>query len=158
MKALTLTQPWATLVAIGEKEIGTRSWATNYRGPLAIHAAKGLGPVGGAMGLVMLCAKSPFSNVLIENGITLPGLPRGAIVAVCELIGCEPAAHYAYYHGISDQERAFGDYADGRYAWLLADIRRLLEPIPCRGARRLWEPDTLTAMAIRRQLIAGVGV
>lgn len=42
MKAITLTQPWATLVAIGAKRIETRSWATRYRGPLAIHAAKGI--------------------------------------------------------------------------------------------------------------------
>src|SRR5690348_17556570 len=41
MKALTLTQPWASLVAIGAKRIETRSWSTSYRGPLAIHAAKG---------------------------------------------------------------------------------------------------------------------
>lgn len=41
MKALTLTQPYATLVAIGEKRLETRSWRTSYRGPLAIHAAKG---------------------------------------------------------------------------------------------------------------------
>ena len=41
MKVLTLTQPWATLVAIGAKRIETRSWSTKYRGPLAIHAAKG---------------------------------------------------------------------------------------------------------------------
>jgi hypothetical protein len=35
MKVLTFTQPWATLVAIGAKRIETRSWYTNYRGPLA---------------------------------------------------------------------------------------------------------------------------
>ena len=40
MKALTLHQPWATLVAVGEKRIETRSWSTDYRGPLAIHAGK----------------------------------------------------------------------------------------------------------------------
>lgn len=38
MKAITLMQPWATLVAIGAKRLETRSWSTNYRGPLAIHA------------------------------------------------------------------------------------------------------------------------
>ena len=42
MKAITLTQPWATLVAIGAKRIETRSWRTFYRGPLAIHAGKTL--------------------------------------------------------------------------------------------------------------------
>ena len=41
MKALSLTQPWASLVVIGAKCYETRSWATNYRGPLAIHASKG---------------------------------------------------------------------------------------------------------------------
>lgn len=39
MKALTLWQPWASLVALGVKTIETRSWSTKYRGPLAIHAA-----------------------------------------------------------------------------------------------------------------------
>ena len=38
MKALTLYQPWASLVALGVKTIETRSWSTPYRGPLAIHA------------------------------------------------------------------------------------------------------------------------
>ena len=40
MKALTMTQPWATLVALGENTIETRSWSTSYRGPLAIHSAR----------------------------------------------------------------------------------------------------------------------
>lgn len=40
MKALTLTQPWASLVELGEKWIETRSWRTGHRGPIAIHAGK----------------------------------------------------------------------------------------------------------------------
>jgi len=43
MKALTLWQPWASLVATGAKRIETRSCVTKYRGPLAIHAAKEVG-------------------------------------------------------------------------------------------------------------------
>lgn len=39
-KALTLHQPWASLIALGVKTIETRSWSTKYRGPLAIHAGK----------------------------------------------------------------------------------------------------------------------
>ncbi len=42
IRGLTLTKPWATLVALGHKRIETRSWSTVYRGPIAIHAAKGL--------------------------------------------------------------------------------------------------------------------
>lgn len=40
IRGLTLTQPWATLVALGEKHYETRSWDTGYRGLVAIHAAK----------------------------------------------------------------------------------------------------------------------
>lgn len=40
IKALTLWEPFASLVAYGVKRIETRSWPTSYRGPLAIHAAQ----------------------------------------------------------------------------------------------------------------------
>lgn len=39
MKAITIWQPWAEFVAAGVKHNETRSWATKYRGPIAIHAA-----------------------------------------------------------------------------------------------------------------------
>ena len=39
MKALTLYQPYATAIALGLKKYETRSWATSYRGPLAIHTS-----------------------------------------------------------------------------------------------------------------------
>ena len=38
MKALTIQQPWASVITMGVKTIETRSWSTKYRGPLAIHA------------------------------------------------------------------------------------------------------------------------
>lgn len=103
MKALTLTQPWATLVAIGAKRIETRSWSTTYRGPLAIHAAKGLGPVGGKKGLGELCSREPFCSVLnywgkrhyaehpgLEAMARNPFMPLGAIVATCTLVDVCP--------------------------------------------------------------------
>ncbi len=39
MKAITLQQPWASLVAAGATNIVTRTWQTKYRGRLALHAA-----------------------------------------------------------------------------------------------------------------------
>lgn len=167
MKVLTLTQPWATLVAIGAKKIETRSWATSYRGPLAIHAAKGLGPVHGAKGLQRLCDRVEFANALYSAGIYkgLPPddgwfnvLPLGAIVAVCYVVNCITTAAFLESGGVeirgphnrllyewepTDQERAFGDYGIGRFAWLLSDIHALPEPIPAKGARGLWETDLL---------------
>lgn len=41
MKAITLTEPWASLFALGCKTIETRDWATRERGWFAIHSAKG---------------------------------------------------------------------------------------------------------------------
>ena len=68
-KALTLSQPYATLLALGQKRIETRSWSTSFRGPLLIHAGAGLGPVGGAQGLMELCRSEPFRSILLAAGI-----------------------------------------------------------------------------------------
>jgi hypothetical protein len=165
MKAITLTQPWATLVALGAKKIETRSWSTSYRGPLAIHAAKGLGPVGGMAGLRDLIESQPFNAALCDvgsNGMIdwwgkdIPEvLPRGAVVAVCELVICLPVERLTKGPGhitltkiqdrsearwdFTEQEQAFGDYSYNRFAWLLADVRALPKPIPAKGALGLWE-------------------
>jgi hypothetical protein len=62
---LTLTQPYATLVALGAKTFVTRDWGTRYRGTLLIHAGKGLGPVRGKAGLVELCLSELSHGVLL---------------------------------------------------------------------------------------------
>jgi hypothetical protein len=157
VKAITLTQPWATLVAIGAKRIETRSWRTDYRGPLAIHAAAGLGPVGGRRGLLRVTCEPHFQDALgpiYGRGVmNIDAMPRGVIVATCDLvsvvttqlaktpggIGWAGPDGRIYDFTLTDQERAFGDYSNGRYAWLLADVRPLTEPIPAKGALGLWE-------------------
>lgn len=125
MKAITLHQPWASLVAIGVKTIEARSSSTDYRGPLAIHASK-----------IPTRVDDPYyRSVLQSAGITYDRLPIGAVLATCELIECEkisPAAIPCY------PEYAFGDFNPGWYAWKLQDIRALSEPIPARGHRGLW--------------------
>src|ERR1700722_19135273 len=60
MKALTLTQPWATLVSIGAKRVETRSFRVSYRGSLAIHAAKGF-----PKWAQETCYEQPFLRVLL---------------------------------------------------------------------------------------------
>ena len=50
MKALTLHQPRASLVALGVKTIETRGWSTTYRGPLLIHAGKREPEIGERVG------------------------------------------------------------------------------------------------------------
>jgi hypothetical protein len=148
MKALTLTQPWATLVAIGAKRIETRSWRTPYRGSLAIHAAKAFPRWARDASL-----ESRFAAEIGPNA-----LPLGAVIATCRLISCIPTRELQQnrvidvdvdvrecgdlglpFFFMSDQEREFGDYAPGRWAWLLADVKTLPAPIPAKGALSLWE-------------------
>jgi hypothetical protein len=175
MRILTLTQPWATLVATGAKRIETRSWSTAYRGPVAIHAGKGLGPVGGKIGLQALCAQTPFKIAIYPeilqvrtdaNGNEWPSwdldrLSLGAIVAVATLCNCVPIlidpdhwrdAVLGDHWPLTWQEYAFGDYSPGRYAWLLSDVRRLRTPIPWRGAQGLRDVPELAQIAIEEQL------
>jgi hypothetical protein len=133
IKALSLTQPWGTLVASGAKRIETRSWKTSYRGPLAIHAAKGL-----PKDTLALFFTEPFASTLRRNGIKHPSdMPRGAIVATCTLVDCIPTE--SIRGSLSENELAFGDYSDGRWAWVLEDVQALSQPVPVKGALGLWE-------------------
>lgn len=125
MRALTLTQPWASLVALGLKRVETRSWSTNYRGTLAIHAAKGMPPYA-----------REFASEERAIGRLPAVIPRGAIVAVARLTGVVPTDDAALE--VSALERRFGDYGPGRYAWFIDDVRILGAPVPCRGALGLW--------------------
>jgi activating signal cointegrator 1 len=81
MKALSFTQPWATLVAIGAKKIETRSWDTRYRGPLAIHSSprwqSGLD----------IWSEHPFHTVLLRNVFEKWNLPLGTVLVICLIVG-----------------------------------------------------------------------
>lgn len=146
MKALTFTQPWATLIAIGAKRIDTRSWGTDYRGPLAIHAAKNLGPVGGKRGLVEQCDAPAFEWAFRIHGPPYDNhtnpFPLGAIMAVAVLANVRridmALRAEVLAQAITPNEIEFGDYSSGRYAWFLEDVQPC-EPVPCNGARSLWD-------------------
>ncbi|HWQ42809.1 MAG TPA: ASCH domain-containing protein [Desulfosporosinus sp.] len=136
MKAISILQPWASLIAIDAKKIETRSWSTKYRGPLAIHASKGF-----SKSLRDLCNTQPFKAILTKAGLNLDNLPLGKIVATCNLVDCIKMTpeFIDFIESAKGHEREFGDYAVGRYAWILEDIKPLEKPIPVKGALSLWE-------------------
>lgn len=148
MKAITLTQPWATLVAIGAKAVVTKSWQTSYRGPIAIHAAKSLHSVGGERELKSLCGSSPFYEVLSEYAKSHfantslkemaenPMMPFGSVIAVAELESIQATDTIA--NSLSLQEIAFGDYSYERYAWVLSNVVKLPRPVEAKGQLGLW--------------------
>jgi hypothetical protein len=150
MQGLTLSQPWATLVAIGAKKIETRSWPTNYRGEVAIHAGLNEEP-----DQAIIARHPAFLDKLRSAGYTINlsspfaawDVPRGVILAVCRIEECV-RVEALETRPITAYEYAFGDYRPGRWAWRLADVRPLPKPVKCRGAQRLWNltPDTLAAV------------
>lgn len=136
MKALSLTQPWATLVALEAKRIETRSWATKYRGPIAIHAAKSF--PGWCRDL---CYASPFAEILSARGLDPDNLPLGAVLCTTEIVDCvrtESIAEAPCYYSEAEHEIEFGDYSASRYGFLFGAVRRLPTPVAVKGHLGLW--------------------
>lgn len=160
MKATTLWQPFASLVAWGDKTIETRSWAP---GPaligerLAIHAAKRLSRpeeenwhVQHAMDNYCVGARA---ECLVIDGTTVCSglcLPYGVVVATARLarvgrvfwrsIRATPYVTVRYSKGDYGQVRVdpFGNYTDGRYLWFLEDIEVVDPPVPTTGRQGMW--------------------
>lgn len=164
MKAISLWQPYATLIAIGAKQIETRSWRTSYRGLLAIAATK-----KSPDSMAEILREEPFFSELCRGLGECTGaqverrLLNGCVVAVCELAWCSPIGANtrptntawqlgADYWQLTENEFAFGDYSRGRWAWLLKNIRALATPIPCRGEQSLWDVPAATLAQINAQL------
>lgn len=138
MKALTLTQPWASLVALGEKHIETRSWYTGYRGLLAIHA--GMCFPGWAK---RQCFIPPFSDVLVRHGLSPDNLPLGRVLCLARLENCistgvvEKAIDLSQF---SPNEEEFGNFDLRRFAWVLGPVTKVFDPlIYAKGMLGLWE-------------------
>ena len=191
MYAATLTAPYGTLIAIAAQrpELGkhweTRDWAPRWlREPtqIAIHQGKNLQPVGGPLGLQMLCAGEPFRAAL-ESAISaeridaqgdayptwdVARLPLGRIVAVATLVevgracigydGIQPVPAVMWPGGkienVPQPELSFGDYAPGRRIWRLESIIALPEPVPAVGKQGLWMLGSRAESAVRAQLAA----
>lgn len=137
MKALTLTQPWASLMALQQKRIETRSWYTGYRGELVIHAAKGF-PVWAKE----LCSQREFATAL--GGRTAAQLPLSRGLCVVRLLACIRTedihkAEAVLGHKPNAREIEFGDYGEGRFAWLTEYVRPLPGRDAVKGSLGLWE-------------------
>jgi hypothetical protein len=128
MKALTLWQPWASLVRPDTKTIESRSWATLYRGPLLIHAAVRWDN--------LIRAEVARARRHL-HGLGLPplpdDLPTGAVVAIAILADC-----WAMDQAPDPVNEIFGCYGPDRFGWILEDIRVLPRPIPWSGSQGLW--------------------
>lgn len=151
VRALTLHQPWATLVATGHKMVETRSWRTHYHGPLLIHSSRTY-PRSGRELLVELIPYGP----LFDRAPWDEKCPLGTLIALTHLVDCVPTEALAKQSGgpvelmewyrteeggpviIGELEAQLGNYGAERWAWLLDRVHVFSEPIPGKGSRGLW--------------------
>lgn len=173
MKALSLWQPWASLLVSGHKRVETRGWPLRHRGPLLIHAARYW-----SAEISATCIREPFKDALESVGVFHPnpflrpkGLSFGAIVGRVDINDClptervgrweqtpdEPDLNYFLdqfgvmgpgdgkpYLFVSDVERAFGDYSPDRFAITTTNPVRFDQPIHVKGRQGLFSvPDEM---------------
>jgi hypothetical protein len=144
-RALSLIEPWATLIALGAKRIETRSWPTRFRGPFLVHASRALPRQN-----IALCQREPIRGILAAAGYpTHAALPRGAIVGAARLVDCRLITPETEAPPL---ERDVDHFSPGRFAWYLTEPRRLAAPVPARGMLGFWRVPEPVARAVREQL------
>lgn len=125
---LSLTEPYATLIKEKRKLIETRSWKTNYRGELYIHAS------------LTKIPKEWRENQELMSLIDNIPLNYGYIICKCKLVDCiyMTAEYVEEMKKNNYQEYICGEYAEGRYAWILDNVEPLKERIETKGHLGVW--------------------
>lgn len=165
IRAITIWQPWASLLGTPErytrtgrpvfaKRYETRSWATDYRGALAIHAAakparetlreisdlRSLREISRALLPILYRGRVPegvtWQTIAADLEREMAGLPRRAVICVGELKACHLITE-EFRAKQSPKELALGDWTPGRYAWEIVN-RRPCPPRTVNGAQGLW--------------------
>lgn len=139
IKAISLHQPWASLIAMGLKKYETRSWSTNYRGTLLICAAK---KTSIYQQLTHYYFLTKYQQILTQtdNYLDWVDLPRGCAIALVNLTDCIRMTQ-AFIKEQSEAEIDTGDWREGRFAWQLDNIRRIVPAIPIVGKQGLFNAE-----------------
>ena len=150
VRAITLHQPWAAAVALGWKQIETRHWPVRPGGLLAIHSAKKWDSSSreAARRLELLVEKEQGYFSLMAD---CPANAHGAIVAVCRLVSCVEMDD-ALIEATPALERAFGNWAPGRWAWGLKDVMPLEIPVQAVGRQSMWNLSKSQVLELERQI------
>lgn len=142
IRCVSVKQPSASLIIVGQKRYETRSWSTAHRGLLAIHASARFDEEDQA-----LCRYDPFRTALA--GADRP-LPCGAVLGVVRLKDCIPSETLRSdpdRYGLTIPELRFGNFSDERFGWEVEVVERFATPYPARGSLGLWgwkvPPDLL---------------
>ncbi len=128
MKVLSLTEPCATLIKEKKQLIETRSWKTDYRGELYIHASATSIPKDWK-------EDKEFMSLLDDTPLNF-----GYIICKCTLVDCiyMTKEYVTNIKKNNHQEYICGKYEEGRYAWILENITPLEHPIKAKGQLNIW--------------------
>jgi activating signal cointegrator 1 len=141
MRAISLWQPWATLLISGVKKIETRDWPLRYNGWLAIHAAKKWDRQ-----IEQACLEPGLREAIVAadpHGRFAPQhWSRGAIVGmvnITKVVKYEDSLRHKL--ALTTRERACGLYEPGRWLWICNTAIAFKEPVPWKGSQGLFEVD-----------------
>lgn len=132
MKAITIHQPYASLIMAGVKRYETRSRNTRIRGRIAIHA----GSKDPYQVLKELPDDVREKIIGIQKASGINQLPMGAIIGTVELVNVVPVENL--WGKTTPEEIYLGDFTRGRYAYVLREPDIFDEPIPAKGAQGWW--------------------
>lgn len=137
MKVISIWQPWASLVVHGMKFFETRTWPAPRSvigQTLGIAATKNITPDQRSV-----YADPEFQFFYEQSGLPpLEELPRGMLLGTVTLDSIEEVTE-DFIEDITLEERAFGWYQLGGYAWRLKHARPLKHPIPIKGAQGIYD-------------------
>lgn len=159
MRAISLWQPWASLVVAGIKTVETRHWPTSLRGRILIHAAK---KYDEPMLSECLRSRGFWSGFQAldpsKNAFEIyRGLPYGAIVGYVDIETCRPSNQFqmekfnvkvlkGFNPACVYTELDLGNFDEGRFGWVLEHPKMFEKPIPYKGSQGFFNvPDTLVA-------------
>ena len=109
IKALSIRQPWAELIIMGVKDVENRSWATEHRGSLIIHAARTLD-----------VSKEELKEYAEQYGFDPDNLVYGALIGIVEVVDCTMMVSSDWHY-------------KGQYGWYLKNPKRLEVPVLMKG-------------------------
>ena len=150
IRMLSLWNPWAHFLSLGMKRVETRSWKTEYRGPVLIHASSKDGKDVRAITEELLAQLPQTQRDVFESKPVF----YGGIVAIAHLAEINPTTYWKLSGRLSCEEQLLGDYGPNLHGWLFTDIKRLDDPISFRGRQGLCRVDKeelVTAMATPMQ-------
>ncbi|MFG1846716.1 ASCH domain-containing protein [Micromonospora carbonacea] len=156
VRAITIREPWASAIATGAKTVENRASGTAYRGPVFIHTSQRVDLPACNNNLVRqaLWGRTDFTDKVIDY--IAADFTLGVIIAVADLVDvhdadtiptltgepgtcCEPWGQRL--HGIRTAKHL-----------VLANVRRLRNPVPARGALGLWTPTDSTVERVRYEM------